>query len=230
MVSAIIVAAGEGKRFSGSIPKLYLTLGDKPIIVHTLLAFSLLPLIDEIILVIRPEEEERAQRVIFDFAIKKIKKIVKGGRERQDSVASGLREISSLAQIVLVHDGARPLVDKNLITRVVKEASSFGAVVPVIPCEDTIKEVKGDGVARTLCRDSLWAVQTPQGFKKNLLLSAYEKAQVAHYYGTDDAELLERLGHPIKVIFGAKENIKITTPFDLELAKVILNHRFAEPY
>jgi len=224
LVSVIIVAAGEGERFKSTIPKLFLKLGDKPIIVHSLLAFLEKSLIDEVILVVHPEEVERTNKVCSDFSIK-IDKVITGGKRRQDSVSCGLRQISPQTNIVLVHDGARPLVDEKLIEQVIREAKVSGAVVPGIPCEDTVKEIEKDEVIKTYNRNLLWSIQTPQGFKKDVILSAYEKAQVAHSYGTDDAQLVEKMGHPVKIIYGNKENIKITRPVDLVLAEAILEKR-----
>ena len=224
MVSVIIVAAGEGKRFKSSVSKLYLKLKDKPVIVHSLLTFLKDSLVDEVILVIHPKDVERAKKICSDFSIK-IGKMITGGKRRQDSVFLGLKEVSKKSNIVLVHDGARPLLDKKLIGQVIKEARISGAVVPGIPCEDTIREVGKDRVVKTPDRNSFWLVQTPQGFKKDIILSAYEKAQATHFFGTDDAQLVEFLGHPVKVIYGAKENIKITRPVDLVLAEAILEKK-----
>ncbi len=225
MVSVIIVAAGESKRFKGSIAKPYLMLGLKPVIIRTLSVFFEESLVDEIILVIHQSQAGQIKKLLSDFSMK-LKKVVLGGEKRQDSVARGLKEISPRSGIVLVHDGVRPLVRKELINEVIKEAESFGAVVPAVPCQDTIKELdKKKEVVKTLRRRALWAVQTPQGYRKELLLSAHEKAKLDDYYGTDDAELVEYLGHPVKVIDGSKENIKITTPLDLILAEAILKSR-----
>ncbi len=224
MVSVIVVAAGESERFKNRIPKPYLRLGDKPVIVQTLAVFSKGRLADEIILVINVRDAKRAKRVLSDFSVK-IDKVVFGGKRRQDSVACGLREISPESEIVLLHDGVRPLASRNLINQVIEETRVSGAVVPAIPCADTIKKIEKQKVVKTLERNSLWAVQTPQGFKRKLLFSAYEKAATDNYYGTDDAELVEHMGYPVKVIPGDKENIKITTPADLVFAEAILKHR-----
>ena len=223
MVSVIVVAAGESGRFRNPIPKPYLYLGDKPVIVHALSVFTGESLVDEIILVINAGDAGRTKKVLSDFSMK-VDKVVFGGKRRQDSVACGLKEISPESNIVLLHDGARPLVSRKLINRVIEETRISGAVVPAIPCEDTIKKVEKQEVVKTLRRTLLRAVQTPQGFERRLLFSAYEKAVADNYYGTDDAELVEHIGHPVKVIPGEKENIKITTPEDLVLAGAILKH------
>ncbi len=224
MVSAVIVAAGEGERFKSSIPKLYLGLGGKPIIVHSLLAFYKNHLVKEIVLVIRPGEESRIKKILSDFSIK-VERVVTGGTERQDSVERGLSAVSSETDIILIHDGARPLVSKKLIGEVIKEAEKSGAVVPAFPCEDTIKEVKNGAVLKTPKRNFLWAVQTPQGFKKDIILSAYKKSKENGYYGTDDAELVENFGGRVRIVPGEKENIKITRPVDLVLAEAILKKK-----
>ncbi len=223
MVSVIVVAAGKSERFKNPIPKPYLLLGDKPVIVHALAAFSGESPVDEIILVINAGDAGRIKKVLSDFSLK-VDKVVFGGKRRQDSAACGLKEISPKSNIVLLHDGARPFVSRKLINRVLEETRISGAVVPAIPCEDTIKEVEKQEVVKTLRRTLLRAVQTPQGFKRRLIFSAYEKAEAANYYGTDDAELVEHIGHPVKVIPGEKENIKITTPADLVFAGAILKH------
>jgi 2-C-methyl-D-erythritol 4-phosphate cytidylyltransferase len=154
-----------------------------------------------------------------------VRKVVPGGKERQDSVARGLSEISPGTDIVLIHDGARPLVGQDLIGAVIEETGRSGAVVPAVPCEDTVKKAENGVVVETVDRKLLWAVQTPQGFKREIIFSAYEKAMKAGYYGTDDAQLVEKSGGRVKVIPGGKENIKITRPVDLVLAEAILNKK-----
>ena len=221
LVSVIIVAAGKSERFKGPISKPYLELGDKPVIVHILSVFSRERLADEIILVVNARDAERIRKVLSNFSIK-VDKVVFGGKRRQDSVACGLREISPKSNIVLLHDGVRPFVSQKLINRVIEETRVSGAVAPAIPCEDTIKEVEKQKVVKTLQRNSLWAVQTPQGFKRQILFSAYKKAEADNYQGTDDAELVEHIGYPVKIIPGDKENIKITTPADLVFAEALL--------
>jgi len=149
--------------------------------------------------------------------------VVEGGEERQDSVLNGFKMINpKKAGIVLVHDGVRPLVSKDLITRVIEVAFKKGAVIPALPLEDTVKEVTGKQVLRTLERQELFKIQTPQGFSYSILKKALDKAQAEGYYGTDEAVLVERIGEKVAVVPGDPRNIKITVPEDLKIVEAYL--------
>jgi len=213
-VSAIIVAAGEGRRFGSA--KQFALLRGKPVIDWSLRAFEAHEKINEIILVLPNRERER----YFMERYQKIKAVVKGGEKRQDSVLNGFRRIEAQSSgLVLIHDGARPLVTKDLISRVIDGAKKRGAVIPVIPVEDTVKEAAAGEIIRTLDRDTIFRVQTPQGFSWTLLGRALQQAGADNYYGTDEAALVERLGEKVFTVAGETKNIKITTPLHLRMAE-----------
>lgn len=227
-VSAIIPAAGRGERMKREkVGKQYLPLGGNPILVHTLLAFEECPSIKEIILAVKEEELDYCQlAIVKKFGLRKVKEIVAGGERRQDSVHNALRKVGEDCHIVLVHDSVRPFVSREIIRRSIEETRVHKAVATAIPVTDTIKEGNGRGfVEKTLDRDCLWSIQTPQGFETGLIKEAYSRAYEENFYGTDDASLVEKMGHPVKVIEGSHENIKITTPEDLIIAEAILRER-----
>jgi 2-C-methyl-D-erythritol 4-phosphate cytidylyltransferase len=219
-VTAVVVAAGEGRRFGA--PKQFVALSGKAVLDWSLRAFSAHPRIASIVLVL-PDEERGAS---YRRAYPEIKAAVQGGPRRQDSVANGVRVIDGGPDdIVLVHDGARPLIDAELISRVIEEAERSGAAVPVIGLDDTVKEVADGRVIRTLDRSSLVRVQTPQGFGLALLRRALEAATASGFEGTDEASLVERLGERVAIVAGDARNIKITEPGDLAWAEITLNDK-----
>lgn len=226
-VTALIPAAGMGKRMGKAVAKQFLPLGDKPMLAHTLLVFQRAAEIDEIIPVLSEEDMESCLRdVIEQYHITKVKTLVVGGKERQDSVANGLQKLEKDASIVLVHDGVRPFVTLEMIKESVEFAKKGECVAVGVPIKDTIKEVDGKRmVRRTLERNRLWAIQTPQAFPVKILKHAYEESYQHDRHGTDDATLVERAGGKVRVIMGSYENIKITTPEDLILAEEILRRR-----
>jgi 2-C-methyl-D-erythritol 4-phosphate cytidylyltransferase len=219
-VTALIPAAGMGRRMGKAVAKQFLPLGDKPMLAHTLLVFQRAPEIDEIIPILSQEDMESCLRDIIEhFHITKVKTLVVGGKERQDSVANGLQKLEKDASIVLVHDGVRPFVTVDMIREVVERARKGECVAVGVPIKDTIKEVDDHGIVRhTLERNRLWAIQTPQAFPLKILRRAYEESSKHNTHGTDDAMLVERAGGKVHVIMGSYENIKITTPEDLILA------------
>jgi 2-C-methyl-D-erythritol 4-phosphate cytidylyltransferase len=212
--TAVVVAAGEGRRFGAF--KQFAALRGTSVLDWSLRAFATHPHIGAIVLVL-PDEERGAS---YRRAYPEIVAAVKGGARRQDSVANGIRAIAGGPEdIVLVHDGARPLVDRDLITRIVEEAARSGAAIPVIPFEDTVKEIEDGVVVRTLDRSTLVRVQTPQGFSLGLLRRALEAAAESGIEGTDEASLVERIGGRIVTVAGDPRNIKITEPRDLAWAE-----------
>ncbi len=217
-VAAIVVAAGAGKRFGQ--PKQFAYLRAKPVLEWTLERFQGHPEVDAVALVLPDEQDLKHYRLRYP----KIVDIVRGGERRQDSVWQGFRLLAGAApEVVLVHDGARPLVGADLVTRVVAAARAAGAAVPVLPVEDTIKEV-GDGrIAATVDRTRLFRAQTPQGFLYAVLEKALEAARRDRFYGTDEAALVERLGLPVTTVPGDPRNIKITTPVDIPIAEALLD-------
>jgi 2-C-methyl-D-erythritol 4-phosphate cytidylyltransferase len=223
-VTAIIVAAGLGKRMGGAIPKQFLSLRGRPLLAHTLAPFEEIREIEEIFLLIPPGWEDHCRKEIVEkYGFKKVSKVVLGGQERQDSVYSGLRETSHDTDLILIHDGVRPLVTKAQIQDSITMAARYGAAVVAIPLADTLKKVGSDGsIKETLRRDDLWLAQTPQTFQKKIILKAYEAAFHEHFCGTDDAALVERAGFEVKVVPGTASNFKVTTLTDLSLAEALL--------
>ncbi|NWF52107.1 MAG: 2-C-methyl-D-erythritol 4-phosphate cytidylyltransferase [Nitrospirae bacterium] len=220
-VIAIVPSAGIGRRFGQKKP--FHLLGGKPLIIRTIEVLESVNEIVEIIPVLRKEDIKRGIEVFKSYNISKTKRIATGGKERQDSVYNALKLINDENCIVLIHDGARPFVEKGLIEKAIKELKGFDGVITGIPLNDTIKEV-GEGIVRsTLKRDFLWAIQTPQVFSFKKLFDAYEMSIKDGFYSTDDSALVERYGGKIKVIFGSYRNIKITTPDDMIFAEYLLS-------
>ena len=222
-VAAIVVAAGKGERLKSKVRKPFVLLGKEPILIWVLKALEACAQIGEIVLVVNQADMAKARSAVNRAKLKKVAKIVVGGKRRLDSVKNGLSEVNAEAKYVLIHDGCRPFVDKKIISSVIEEMEIFGAAIPCIAVKPTIKEVeKGNFVVATLNRQSLAEVQTPQGFKKEILVRAYVKALAEAVDATDDSALVERLGIKVKVIEGSFKNIKITTPEDLKYAKTLI--------
>jgi 2-C-methyl-D-erythritol 4-phosphate cytidylyltransferase len=216
--SAIIVAAGAGTRFGRM--KQFAYLRAKPVLEWTLERFQAHAEVGAIVLVLPDEEDRKHYRLRYD----KIVDVVRGGERRQDSVWQGFRLMTKAApEVVLVHDGARPLVPADLISRVIAAALSDGAAVPVLPVEDTLKEVREGRVAATVDRTFLARAQTPQGFRYDVLAKAMDAARKDRFAGTDEAALVERIGLPVIAVAGDPRNIKITTPVDIPIAEALLD-------
>jgi 2-C-methyl-D-erythritol 4-phosphate cytidylyltransferase len=226
-VTALVPAAGMGKRMGKAVAKQFLPLGGKPMLAHTLLAFQRSPEIDEIIPILSEEDMETCLRdVIEAFHLTKVKTLVVGGKERQDSVYNGIRKLEKDASVILVHDGVRPFVTHEMIRECVEFARKGECVAVGVPLKDTVKEVDSKGIVRqTLERSRFWAIQTPQAFPVKVLRKAYDESYKNKVYGTDDATLVERSGTKVRVLMGSYENIKITTPEDLIFAEEILKRR-----
>ncbi|MFP4081349.1 MAG: 2-C-methyl-D-erythritol 4-phosphate cytidylyltransferase [Candidatus Aminicenantes bacterium] len=216
-VSAIIVAAGEGRRFGRA--KQFALLKGKPVLGWTLEIFQTHEKVSEIILVLGndPGKEKFLNRY------PKIKAVVRGGEKRQDSVLSGFSQLNPEdSEIVLIHDGVRPLVSPELISRVIKATEKRGAVIPVVTISDTVKFVEGEKVSHTLEREKLRRIQTPQGFVYSILEEALKRADQEKFYGTDEASLVERIGGEVFVVKGDVPNIKITDHHDIRIAEALL--------
>ncbi len=222
---AIILAGGTGKRMGAATNKQFLLLDNKPLIVHTLQVFEECRAVDGIYLVVNQKDLPVIQEEILEtYRFNKLMKLVIGGRLRQDSVRNGLDAIESPCDIVVIHDGARPFVPPSFIEKGIHLMDMFDAVIPALPVKDTVKVVSKDGfVVKTLERDSLWHVQTPQTFKHDLIAKAYREGTAKKLIGYDDATFLEFLGKKVKVIEGSPYNIKITTPEDLVIARGMLS-------
>lgn len=226
MVTAIIAAAGRSRRMGSEINKLLIPLGGTPVLAHSLLTLSACPEVDKLIIVTSAEELPGLAALADRLALRPPCQMVEGGNERQFSVANALKEIPINEGIILVHDGARPLVTQKQISDVVEAAGRFRAAGLAAPVKDTIKTVDKEGfVTATPARSSLWSIQTPQAFEASLLKKAYHQAELDGFLGTDDASLVERLGIPVKLIEGGYENIKITTPEDICVAEALLTRR-----
>lgn len=225
MVTAIIVAGGKGKRMGGPINKQYIKIGGKEILARTTQVFQSIDEINEIIIVCAEDEIEYCkENIIEKYELSKVVKIVSGGAERQDSVWNGLNSCDRDTDIVVIHDGARPFVTGEIIKESIKCAVECGACTSAIPVKDTIKRVGEDKYSiDTPSRKGLYAVQTPQTFKYDLILEAHKQSRYMNILATDDTTLVENMGVRVKVIDGSNFNIKITTNEDLIFADAILN-------
>lgn len=217
-VGAIVVAAGTSRRMGG-VDKIHANLAGKPLLAHTVDVFQECSSVDQVVIVLSEDKLEEGRRLVKENRWSKVTEVCSGGARRQDSVREGLKRLSG-CQWVVIHDGARPCLSLNLIEDGLKEARHSGAAIAAIPVTDTIKTVSPDSfVKQTPLRQHLWAVQTPQVFRFDIINEAYQKAQGDV---TDDATLVENLGYKVKVYPGSDANIKVTTPEDLLLAEAIL--------
>jgi 2-C-methyl-D-erythritol 4-phosphate cytidylyltransferase len=214
---AIIPAGGAGRRMGGEIPKQYLLLAGIPILAHTLSAFQHSPFVDEMILAVPEADIAEVRRAVVEpYGFSRVRLVIAGGKERQDSVRNALAHVRDEHEVILVHDGVRPFVTGDLIERAVAGAKKYGAVSAGIPVRDTVKKADEAGlVVKTVPREGLWLTQTPQAFRREVILAAYERATADGFYGTDDASLVERTEFPVRMIMGDQDNIKVTTPEDL---------------
>lgn len=220
MLSAIVLAAGVGLRLKARLPKPLVRISGLPAIIYSLRTFNYHPEINEIIVVCSASYRKLIVETVRKYPLKKIKSFVLGGSRRQDSVACGLKEINPDSDLVLIHDSARPFITGKLITQVIAQAKKNGAAVLAVRPKATIKFSKNNNfVEQTLERNNLWEIQTPQVFKKELILKAYQK--YCRQPVTDDSALVEKLGKKVKIVPGSYENIKITTNEDLLFAELI---------
>lgn len=235
-VTAIVPAAGLGKRFGQDNNKTFQALLDKPIVIWALEALECVDDIEEIIPVFKKDDMEQGLALIERFRISKVKRVAPGGKERQDSVFNGLNLAGKKTDVVLIHDGVRPLIEKSVIEESIKQLKDCDGVIVGVPPKDTIKEARGQVsgvrcqgkdivVKKTLNRNILRAIQTPQVFKYSALMHAYKKAMAEKFYSTDDSAIVERYGGKVKVIMGSYTNIKVTTPEDLAIAEMLLKKR-----
>lgn len=221
-VVAIVPAAGIGRRFGGTVRKIFVDFKGIPLLVHTLNILNDIELISKIIPVLRPDDIEKGRELFQQYKIDKVREIAPGGEERQDSINNALKLVDSKC-IVVVHDGARPIISKGLLKELLENLEENDGVIPGIPLKETLKEVDEDGmVVSTVDRDIFRSIQTPQVFTSDVLKKAYEKAYSDGFYGTDDAALVERAGGRVKVISGDPFNIKVTTKEDIEMVGMFL--------
>ncbi len=211
----------------GSVPKQFLALGGQPLILHSLRVLQSSSIIEEVILAVPQNEMDYClKEIVTKHRFTKVTKVVPGGHERQDSVRHALEAVHDDVDVVLVHDAVRPFLTEHMVEEVVKAARAKGAAIIAVPMKDTVKQVGADHVIeRTIDRQSLWLAQTPQAFRRDWLLAAHRKAHAEGVRATDDAYLIEWAGHPVCVVEGSGENIKVTRSEDLVIGEAILVSR-----
>lgn len=225
---AIIPAAGIGARMGSNKPKQFIDLCGKPILAVTLSHFQQCNLVDKIVVVVSKDDVDYCRREIVDrYKLNKVFNVIVGGKRRQDSVRKGLEAVDDLCRWALIHDGVRPLVTTELIEKVIKAAKKFRAVITGLPVKETVKELDDQSmVLRSVDRSQLWLIQTPQIFRFEDINLAHQKAiKDGCEEATDDAFLIEKMGIPVKIIEGEENNIKVTTPRDLDIARFLLSKK-----
>ncbi|MBI3312060.1 MAG: 2-C-methyl-D-erythritol 4-phosphate cytidylyltransferase [Candidatus Omnitrophica bacterium] len=222
MVAAVIVAGGVGRRLKSRVHKPFVRLAGRPMLARTLGAFERSAGVDGVVLVVYRGDLNRARALVRRYRCRKVLAVVPGGETRMDSVGCGLQALPASARWVAVHDSARPLIAPREIEAVLRAARASRAAIVAVPVIPTIKEGKNGWVTRTLDRNRLWAVQTPQVFERKLLERAHAKGRAQKAAATDDAALVERLGVKVRIVPGSPKNIKVTTPEDLRIAEVFL--------
>ena len=221
-VLAIIPAAGWGVRMGSATPKQFLSLEGVPIFIHTLRKFVACEAVDDIVLGLRAEDTERAQKEIEREHLARPVRLVEGGPSRQETVARCLDQAAPDTEVVLVHDAVRPFIELEMIPRLVAAARQEGAAILGIPSVDTVKQVQRHMILGSIPRERIVLAQTPQAFRYEIIREAYGRAIADGFYGTDDSSLAERLGYSVTVIMGSDRNIKITKPSDLPLARLFI--------
>jgi 2-C-methyl-D-erythritol 4-phosphate cytidylyltransferase len=211
----------------GPVPKQFLALGGQPLVIHSLRVLQASPVIDEIILAVPQSEMDYClSHIVTPHGFSKVHKIVPGGQERQDSVRHALEAVHDEVDLVLVHDAVRPFLTERMVDEVIAVAKMKGAAIIAVPMKDTVKQVGADQlIERTIDRRSLWLAQTPQAFRRDWLLAAHRKAHAEGLHATDDAYLVEWFGHPVTVVEGRGDNIKVTRPEDLVIGEAIFAAR-----
>ncbi|MDO9541286.1 MAG: 2-C-methyl-D-erythritol 4-phosphate cytidylyltransferase [Kiritimatiellia bacterium] len=223
MNCGIIVAGGKSERIGANIDKAFLSLGTKPVLVYSLLAFEKCRDISEVVLVMRKDRIDAARQAVRMFGCNKVKKVIAGGTLRQQSVLNGLEEVSENVDIVVVHDGARPCVTSDLISQTINSAKQHGSGVAAVKITDTVKSVeKGMIISGTVDRTKLWLVQTPQAFQISLLRKAFAYVEKKKIRVTDEASAVELVSTGVRLIVSSSSNIKITSPDDLTLAAALM--------
>jgi 2-C-methyl-D-erythritol 4-phosphate cytidylyltransferase len=223
-VGVVIPSAGSGKRMSSNVPKQFLLLGKKPILVHTLETFEQSKEISDVIVVASKETLRASERLVQEYSLSKVKEIILGGKERQHSVANGCAALRKYTpEIILVHDAVRPFISEKLLRTLIANAQEFGAVVPAVIPKDTIGLISSRTIIekfplRTLLRN----IQTPQAFRSEILFDAIAKAEAEHFLGADESSIVHYAGFPVTCIEGSPFNIKITTEEDLSVGEVFL--------
>lgn len=225
MNSAIIVAAGKGTRMGPGVDKLFLEVAGRPVVAHTWQRFNDAKCIDELVIVVRDGMQSEFDEIARQFRLTKTFRLVPGGAERQDSVWNGLQALSPQAKIVAIQDAARPCTSEDLIAATITAAREAGAAVAAQPVTDTIKETTdGKTIARTLDRSKLWAVQTPQTFRVEVIRRAFAEMRKRGLTVTDDTAVCELIGQPVWLVAGKTPNPKVTVPGDLPFIETVLRN------
>ena len=223
-IAALIPAAGSGVRMGGHVAKPFLQLGGREILARTLDVFEHCAVIDEVWVIVAANHLPACRRGIIErYEFGKVQGLVAGGASRQESVWRGLQRVDASVDLVVIHDGVRPFLTETVLQATLGCAARHGAAVAAVPLRDTLKRVSEKGeVEATVPRKNLWRTQTPQAFRRHALIAAHRQARERGVRATDDAGLLESMGHPVKVVPGLESNIKITTPEDLILSESLL--------
>ncbi len=221
-VTAIIAAAGAGRRMKADRPKQLFVLHDTPILIYTIRKFDACRLVDNVIVAAPRESVDEIRALVQAAGFSKPISVIQGGDRRQDSVSTALGHLSPDITVVAVHDAVRPFVSVEEIEAVIQKAARDGAAILAVPIVDTVKQVEKDVIDATLAREHLVLAQTPQAFRIEILREAFERAKKDEYYGTDESSLVERIGRSVSIVRGSERNIKITRPTDLVLARVLL--------
>jgi len=219
-VTAILVAAGAGRRMGKNGEKIFATLGGKPLLFYSLKALEISPEIERVVIVVRKKSVETCRTLVRRFGFRKVQAIVAGGTRRQDSVERGLGFVGE-SRFVLIHDGARPLLSRRLISRTLAACRRTGAAIAALPVTDTVKKVSGSRIDGTIPRENLWSAQTPQVFRRELIEEAFRRWPRGRI-ATDDASMLKKCGRKVSVVEGDLFNIKITFPSDFATAESLL--------
>lgn len=227
--TVMLPAAGSGSRMGAGFNKLFLELSGKPILIHTLDVFEQDPNCSGMILSVKAEEKLQIEAMLDRFGITKVAALVEGGSERQQSVAACIGAHQS-GGIVLVHDAARPFIHRTVIRKLVEAAREKGAAIAGVQVKDTMKVATDGIVEETVDRSRLWSIQTPQAFRYEILKEASEKAEAEGFLGTDESMIVERLGHPVRVVESTYDNVKMTTKEDLLFGEVLLKQRRQEDF
>ena len=224
-VSAIITAGGQGLRFGGNMPKQFTDLGGMPVLARTLSVFDRMDEITDIVVTVPKEYIQTTKKLLHTYHFQKTAQVLAGGDNRQASVYHALAALDGGTDIVLIHDGVRPFVSERVIRTVIAEAAKGTAAVAGVKMTDTVKETDAEGfIERTVPRERLWSVQTPQGFPYAMILHAHTQAAAENYLGTDDGMLAERFSAArIKMVEGDRTNIKITAPEDMRLGAAMIH-------
>lgn len=224
----VLLAAGQGKRMQAGRNKQFLSIAGTPLLIHTLRVFEEDSLCKEVLLVINKKERKEIQELLEQWGIQKKVQLVDGGRERQDSVYAGLLAGAGAGrteELVFIHDAARPFIRQEELHFLAEETAKSGAAILAVPVKDTVKEVRDGTITKTTDRSLLWAAQTPQAFRYDVIFKAHEYANEQNHIGTDDASLVEYAGGKVKIVQGHYENFKVTTPEDLLFAEAVIRHR-----